>query len=145
MVVDARGFLKVMDFGFARLAEAPHHRAERLTEVGAVVGTVDYMAPEQLTGEEIDHRVDVYATGAVLFECVVGRPVFDAPSVMTVMAKHLEEEPEDPRGLNPEVPEGLSHLILKALEKNRENRWASAREMRQGLEAIGASTASAAP
>jgi serine/threonine-protein kinase len=95
-------------------------------------------------GGDIDHRVDVYATGAVLFECVAGRPVFDAPTVMAVMAKHLEEEPEDPRGLNPEVPEALSHVILKALEKNRENRWASAREMRQVLEGVRASAASAA-
>lgn len=75
------------------------------------------MAPEQLPGQDLDPRADLYATGAVLFECVTGRNVFLAPNLMAMMAKHLEEAPEDPRNLNPEVPAALSQVILKALAK----------------------------
>jgi serine/threonine-protein kinase len=108
-----------------------------------VIGTVEYMAPEQLLGGEIDYRADIYASGAVLFECVTGRPVFDAPTFTALMAKHLEEEPPDPRSLNPKVPEGLAHLILKALAKEPAQRWASAREMRVALDGLRAAVAAA--
>ncbi len=133
MVVDHSGFLKVMDFGIARLAE---RSKEGLTSTGAAVGTADYIPPEQLMGEAIDGRADLYSTGAVLFECVTGRTVFSAPTLMALMAKHLEERPDDPRTLNPEVPDVLANVILKALEKHPNNRFASASEMYRALDAI---------
>lgn len=94
------------------------------------------MAPEQLLGQDLDPRADLYATGAVLFECVTGRNVFLAPNLMAMMAKHLEEAPEDPRNLNPEVPAALSQVILKALAKQREQRWSSAAELLRALEEV---------
>ena len=136
MVVDPSGFLKVMDFGIARRTEGHRLGDEGLTAVGTTIGTPEYMAPEQLLGEDLDPRADLYATGAVLFECVTGRNVFLAPNVMALMAKHLEETPEDPKNLNPEVPTALSQVILKALAKKRDQRWSSAAELLHALEGV---------
>jgi serine/threonine-protein kinase len=137
MVVDAGGFLKVMDFGIARLAESqPRSGARGLTQAGSVLGTPDYMSPEQLMGEELDARSDLYAAGAVLFECVTGETVFAAPTIMALMAMHIESAPRDPRSLNPEIPQSLSAVITRALAKKREARWASAAEMHYALEQV---------
>jgi serine/threonine-protein kinase len=135
MVVDPSGFLKVMDFGIARHTEGTRLGAG-LTQAGTALGTPEYMAPEQLMGEAVDPRADLYAAGAVLFECVTGRNVFEAPTLMALMAKHIEQTPEDPRRVNPEVPESLSHVILKALAKKPHERWQSAAEMHRALEEI---------
>lgn len=133
LVVDPSGFLKVMDFGIARLTD---RRKEGLTSTGAAIGTADYIPPEQLMGENIDGRADLYSSGAVLFECVTGETLFRAPSVMALMAKHLEDPPRDPRSLNPEVPEALAHVILKALAKRPADRWATAAAMYHALDAV---------
>lgn len=137
MVVDASGFLKVMDFGIARLAEGRHDgKGKGLTLAGSVLGTPDYMSPEQLLGEELDARSDLYAAGAVLYECVTGQTVFQAPTVMALVAMHIESAPRDPRTLNPEIPDSLAAVISKALAKRREDRWASAAEMHFALEQV---------
>ncbi len=136
MVVAPSGFLKVMDFGIARCTEGHKMGAEGLTAVGTTIGTPEYMAPEQLLGEDLDPRADLYATGAVLFECVTGRNVFTAPNVMALMAKHLEETPENPRNINPEVPESLAQVILQALAKKRDQRWSSAAALHRALEEV---------
>ena len=140
IIVDPQGFVKVMDFGIARLAQA-EKVGEGLTAVGTAVGTPEYMPPEQLVGEELDSRADLYAAGAVLFECVTGRVVFEARTLPGLVAKHLEESPDDPRALNPEVPESLSRVILKALAKDRTARWSSAAELARALDAIRPDTA----
>lgn len=138
LLVDPAGFLKVMDFGIARLAAAPVEGGggQTLTAAGAVVGTPQYMAPEQLFGEPVDGRADLYATGAVLFECVTGRAVFEAPSLVALLARHLNDRPPDPRSLNPEVPESLSRVIMRALVRRPEERWSRAGEMLHALEDI---------
>ena len=101
LLVDPSGFLKVMDFGIARLAEHRSEPGQALTAAGVVVGTPQYMAPEQLFGEAVDGRADLYATGAVLFECVTGRPVFEAPSLVALLARHLEDTAPNPRSPQP--------------------------------------------
>ena len=138
MVVDGSGFLKVMDFGIARLAEGQQRegKARGLTQAGSVLGTPDYMSPEQLMGEELDARSDLYAAGAVLFECVTGETVFQAPTVMALVAMHIESAPRDPRMINPEVPDSLAAVISKALAKKREDRWATAADMHFALEQV---------
>jgi len=138
MVLDARGFLKVMDFGIACLAEvAPgQQQKERLTATGAAIGTPDYMPAEQLLGEQVDARADIYAAGAVMYECLTGKVVFEAPSLPALMAKHFEEEPADPRTISPDVPESLALIVLKALSKERDQRYAAAKEMYQALDAV---------
>jgi serine/threonine protein kinase len=136
LLVDPTGFLKVMDFGIARLAEARSEPAKGLTTPGLLVGTPQYMAPEQLLGSSVDARADLYATGAVLFECLTSRPVFEAPSVPALIARHLEDQPPDPVTLNPDVPPQLGQVILRALARRPEERWQSASDLLNALESI---------
>ena len=135
MVVDPSGFLKVMDFGIARLANPP--QGEGLTEAGISIGTPEYMSPEQLSGADLDPRSDLYSAGVVLFECLTGRLPFEADTTWALVAKHLEEEPPNPRTLNADVPEALAMVILKAMAKDRERRFATASEMHDALARIG--------
>jgi len=135
LLVDPAGFLKVMDFGIARLSERLEG-GRTLTAAGLVVGTPQYMAPEQLFGERVDARADLYATGAVLFECVTGRPVYEAPSVMALLSRHLVQPPVDPSTVNPDVSAALSKVILRALARRPEDRWASAADLLHALEAV---------
>src|SRR5262245_5033128 len=135
IVVEPNGFLKVMDFGIARLANPP--KGKGLTEAGMAIGTPDYMSPEQLSGLELDLRSDLYSAGVVLFESITGRVPFEADTPWSLIAKHLEEEPPDPRSINPEVPESLAKAVLKAMAKDKENRYPSAGEMYNALAAIG--------
>jgi serine/threonine protein kinase len=135
LIVDPAGFLKVMDFGIARLTERRQAEGEGLTAVGMVVGTPQYMAPEQLFGEPVDGRTDLYAAGAVLFECLTGRVVFNRPGV-ELAAVHLRDSPPDPAELNPEVPPALSRIILRALAARPEDRWQSATDLLRALETV---------
>jgi serine/threonine-protein kinase len=135
MVVEPNGFLKVMDFGIARLANPP--KGKGLTEAGMSIGTPDYMSPEQLSGLELDARADLYAAGVVLFECVTGRVPFEAETTWALVAKHLEEQPPDPRTLNGEVSEGLARIILRAMAKSSADRYQSAGQMHDALAALG--------
>jgi serine/threonine-protein kinase len=134
MVVQGDGLLKVMDFGIARAAsrapDAGHTRA------GMVVGTPEYMAPEQLLGDEMDVRVDLYATGVVLYECLVGQVPHRADTPMTLIAKVLEEEAPSPTAIHPDVPKTLSDLVMWSMAKDRQNRPATAVELHARLDEI---------
>jgi serine/threonine-protein kinase len=132
LIVEPSGTLKVMDFGIARLAK----RSQGMTQAGMAIGTPEYMAPEQLLGGEVDFRADLYATGAVLFESLTGRPPFVADSPITLVAKQLEEAPPSPRGLNAAVPVALEKLILRALSKNPAERPQSAALLFEELDAV---------
>ncbi len=135
IVVEPSGFLKVMDFGIARLANpAP---GKGLTQEGTSIGTPDYMSPEQLSGMEVGATSDLYAAGVVLFECLTGKLPFDAETTWALVAKRLEEDPPDPRTVNGEVPEGLARIILRAMARNPGDRYESAGEMHDALAAIG--------
>jgi serine/threonine-protein kinase len=129
LLLDAAGVLKVMDFGVARLAG----ETNGLTEVGMIVGTPSYIAPEQMLGEECDARVDLYATGVVLFECLLGRVPFEAASPVALIAKVLREPPPTPAALDPEIPPPLSDLVLRLLAKEPGQRPANAEELSQIL------------
>ena len=135
IVVEPSGFLKVMDFGIARLATPASGKG--LTKEGTSIGTPDYMSPEQLSGMELDARSDLYAGGVVLFECVTGRVPFEAETTWALVAKHLEEEPPDPRTVNSEVPEGLARIILRAMAKRPADRYQSAGQMHDALADLG--------
>ena len=136
LLVDPAGFLKVMDFGIARLAEGRPLTGEALTGVGVVVGTPQYMAPEQLFGEAVDQRTDLYAAGAVLFECLTGRVVYDSTSLPALGAVHLRQAAPDPTSLNPDIPPELARIILKALAHRPADRWATAAELLRALETV---------
>ena len=135
IVVEPNGFLKVMDFGIARLVNPPQGKG--LTEAGTSIGTPDYMSPEQLSGLELDSRSDLYAAGVVLFECLTGRLPFEAETTWALIAKHLEEDAPDPRALNPDVPGALGVVILTAMAKDPNKRFASASQMHDALARIG--------
>jgi HAMP domain-containing protein/predicted Ser/Thr protein kinase len=134
MVVQGDGVLKVMDFGIARLASRPKEAGH--TEKGMVVGTPEYMAPEQLLGEELDARADLYATGVVLYECLVGSVPITADTPVTLIAKVLDEMPKPPRELKPDIPPALSDLVMWVLAKDREKRPRTAAELHSRLDAI---------
>jgi HAMP domain-containing protein len=133
MVVEPDGVLKVMDFGIARLAK----RQSGMTEQGMVVGTPEYMAPEQLMGQDIDARADIYAAGCVIYECLTGTPPITADNQFTLVAKLLEDTPEAPIAVNAEVPQALSDLVMQTLSKKPGDRPQTALQLHDLLAAIG--------
>jgi len=135
MVVESDGTLKVMDFGIARLATRPAQAG--LTQAGMVIGTPEYMAPEQLLGDELDARADVYSAGVVLYECLTGRLPFEAPTPIALISRVLEETPPAPRALHADIPETLSALVLRAMARDRDARIASAKALNDALEQVG--------
>ncbi|MEO8635992.1 MAG: protein kinase [Gemmatimonadales bacterium] len=136
LVVDAQGFLKVMDFGIARLVEGRQRAGPGLTAEGSIIGTPEYMAPEQLMGQTVDGRADLYAAGVVLYECLTGHRLFEGTSFATLLLKQVQEPPPDPRTLVPGLPADVVALVLKALAKRPEDRWQSAGEFLQALDRI---------
>ncbi|SDK26687.1 serine/threonine protein kinase [Actinopolyspora mzabensis] len=129
MITDS-GAVKVMDFGIAR-AVADGQAA--VTQTAAVIGTAQYLSPEQARGETVDARSDVYASGCVLYELLCGEPPFTGDSPVAVAYQHVREQPGKPSDVNQQVPGELDAVILKALSKNPENRYESAAEMRTDL------------
>jgi tRNA A-37 threonylcarbamoyl transferase component Bud32 len=121
----------LMDFGIAKIVGGKQH-----TATGAVVGTAAYISPEQVRGEELDSRVDIYALGVTLFEMLSGRPPFEGDSAMTVMLKHVNEPVPDLVKLNPSVPRDLAQIAMRALAKDRAQRFKSAGEMAAALRAV---------
>lgn len=135
LVLDPAGFLKVMDFGIARLADSPSEPG--ITAVGAIIGTPDYMAPEQFLGETIDGRTDLYAAGAVLYECLTGEGPFTAPTLTGHIARRIDKPPPDPRTADPAIPEAVAAIVRRALEPKLEQRYPDALAMLQALEQVG--------
>ncbi|MEW2384142.1 Stk1 family PASTA domain-containing Ser/Thr kinase [Micromonospora sp. NPDC047707] len=124
------GQVKVMDFGIARALASG---ATTMTQTSAVIGTAQYLSPEQARGEAVDARSDVYAAGCVLFELLCGHPPFVGDSPVSVAYQHVREAPPTPSDLNPEVNPAVDAIVLKALSKNPLNRYQSAGEMRADL------------
>ena len=123
---------KVLDFGLAKLFEG--NVGTQVTSSGTIVGTPYYMSPEQIHGQELDGRSDVYAMGAIMYECVVGKPPFDAPNPVGVLSKHLSEEPQPPSTRSPlSVPVEADEIIMRCLEKDPADRYQSAEDLRQAL------------
>ncbi|PKN56296.1 MAG: hypothetical protein CVU56_16760, partial [Deltaproteobacteria bacterium HGW-Deltaproteobacteria-14] len=128
-----RDFVKVLDFGIARFMDDASRT--QLTAEGAVVGTPIYMSPEQATGGVLDHRTDIYSFGVMLFEMATGRVPFDAPTTISLMVKHVQEEPPRPSDFAPGlVPDAIETLILQMLAKNPAARPGSAAEVVRALE-----------
>jgi serine/threonine protein kinase len=128
IMIDQNGQAILMDFGIAKIFGGGVH-----TATGAVVGTALYMSPEQIRGEPLDGRSDIYAIGVTLFEMVNGRPPFESDSAATLMMMHLTYAAPDTRKLRPGVPEGLAQIIERALSKDRDQRFATAAEMAAAL------------
>ena len=129
IMINRAGAVKVMDFGIARaLGEG-----QNMTQTAAVIGTAQYLSPEQARGEAVDARSDVYAAGCVLFELLTGEPPFTGDTPVAVAYQHVREDPRSPSELNPQVTPQLDAIVLKALSKNPANRYQSSAEMRADL------------
>jgi serine/threonine protein kinase/tetratricopeptide (TPR) repeat protein len=123
IMIDRDGHARIMDFGIARLVGA-----RGITGGGMMVGTPEYMSPEQVEGKEAGPESDIYSLGIVLFEMLTGRLPFEGDTPLSVAVKQKSEAPPAPRSLNPEIPEDLNRVILKCLEKAKEKRYQSATE-----------------
>ncbi len=130
VMINNAGAVKVMDFGIAR---AIADSSSPMTQTAAVIGTAQYLSPEQARGEKVDARSDVYSLGCVLFEVLTGEPPFKGDSPVAVAYQHVKEDPELPSRVNPDIPRELDSIILKAMAKNPANRYQSAADMRTDL------------
>lgn len=142
--------VKVMDFGIAR---ALHDASSTMTQTAQVVGTAQYLSPEQARGERVDARSDLYSLGCVLYAILTGNPPFHGDSPVSIAYQHVREEPTPPSHVNPEAPGWADALVLKALAKDPENRYHSAGDMRADIQralagqqvSVGAAGAATAP
>jgi TolB-like protein/Tfp pilus assembly protein PilF/predicted Ser/Thr protein kinase len=124
IMVDEKGDVKIMDFGIARSVEAPG-----VTQTGVMIGTPDYISPEQAEGEVADQRSDIYALGVILYEMVTGSVPFKGDTALSVALKHKSKLAQEPKQLNPDVSDDLNKLILICMEKERELRYQTAAEL----------------
>ncbi len=140
IMIDREGNAKIMDFGIARSLHS-----KGITGEGLIIGTPEYMSPEQAEGQEADQRSDIYSLGIILYEMVTGKVPFEGNTPLSVAMKHKLEAPRDPSELISQLPADLSRLILKSLGKNRENRFQNAEELRRELGKIERFTTVTAP
>ena len=131
IMLDEDGHARIMDFGIARSI-----KAKGITGAGVIIGTPEYMSPEQVEGKDTDQRSDIYSLGIVLYEMVTGRVPFKGDTPFTVGIKHKSEMPKNPRDLNAQIPEDLGRLILKCLAKDKDKRYQSADNVAAGLAQI---------
>ena len=124
------GVVKVMDFGIARAIAGA---SATMTQTAAVIGTAQYLSPEQARGEAVDARSDVYSTGVLLFELLTGYPPFRGESPVAIAYQHVREDPQPPSRLDPDIPPDVDAVVMKALAKNPANRYQSAGEFRADL------------
>jgi TolB-like protein/Flp pilus assembly protein TadD len=144
VMVTPAGRVKVLDFGLAKLAgeptgdplDGPTATLEELTREGRIVGTVPYMAPEQLQGQRVDARSDIFSLGVVLYQMATGRRPFTGESSVALFSSILRDEPESVTELRPELPRQLGHILRRGLAKNPERRFQSAKDLRNELEEL---------
>ena len=131
VIVDGEGRVKVMDFGIARAGAA-----SQMTEAGSIIGTAQYLSPEQARGAPVDQTSDLYSTGIVLYELLTGTVPFTGETPVEIAMKHLSQAPAPPSAHRPEVPRDLDYVVLRALAKDPADRYHSAEEMDSDLERI---------
>jgi serine/threonine protein kinase/Tfp pilus assembly protein PilF len=128
IMIDKEGNVRIMDFGIARSLES-----KGITGAGVMIGTPEYMSPEQVEGKEVDQRSDIYSLGVILYEMVTGRVPFEGDTPFTIGMKHKGEIPQNPKELNTQISDDLCSVILKCLEKDKDQRYQSAGEVSSEL------------
>ena len=131
VLIEPNGGVKIMDFGIARLSED-----KGLTATGMVVGTPDYISPEQAKGGSLDLRTDIYSTGVVFYEIFSGALPFEGDSALGVVLKHIQEKPPAIETKNPEIDPKIARIVMKAIEKNPDNRYQSMAELSADLSEV---------
>ncbi|SHI86622.1 serine/threonine protein kinase [Actinomyces denticolens] len=142
IMITSTGAVKVMDFGIARAIE---DSAATVTQQHAVVGTAQYLSPEQARGEVVDTRSDLYSTGCLLYELLTGQPPFTGDSAVAIAYQHVREVPKPPSSIAADIPEAIDRVVLKALAKRRDDRYGDAAHMRSDLLAAQRGSAVSAP
>ncbi|MGZ5444697.1 MAG: protein kinase domain-containing protein [Thermoanaerobaculia bacterium] len=132
VLIDAKGEVKLMDFGVARMTEA----SEAMTQAGLIVGTPHYMSPEQVQGKTLDPRTDVYAMGVLLYELLVGRRPFESTSLTGILTAHIMEKPKPPIELRPDVGRDLNAIVMRCLEKDPAARYTDAGGLLSDLDRV---------
>ena len=124
IMIDREGNARIMDFGIARSL-----KAKGITGAGVMIGTPEYMSPEQAEVKDVDQRSDIYSFGVILYEMLVGRVPFEGETLLGIAMKHKSQPPQNPKELNPQIPDDLNRTVLKCLEKSKEKRYQSAEDM----------------
>ena len=131
IMIDKEGNSRIMDFGIARSLEA-----KGITEAGVMIGTPEYMSPEQAEAMEVDQRSDIYSLGVILYEMVTGEVPFKGETALIIAMKQMSETPKDPKAINADIPDELSRVILNCLEKKKEKRYEYVEELLSELTRI---------
>jgi Tol biopolymer transport system component len=148
ILVTRDGRVKILDFGLAKQMSLSDEKTElgqtetQETTPGAILGTVGYMSPEQVRGQQVDHRTDIFSLGAILYEMLTGERAFHGPSAADTMSAILHAHPADSETAAEEVSPALRRIVIRSLEKNREERFQSARDLAFALEAVATSSGS---
>ena len=136
IILTPRESVKVLDFGLAKFEDTCQQSTSTITNPGVVVGTTEYMSPEQALGHDVDHRSDIFSLGAVLYEMATGKRAFSGKTQAAIYDAILNRSPVPARELNPLIPGDLERIILKAVEKDRELRYQSASDLKADLKRV---------